>query len=444
MTTNELITTQPTTEIVKTKPPSDVVIPPLSDSEVDSKADSKMESKSCENCHQELNGPFCAHCGQSSDSTLKYFWVVIMHLLDDIFSFDSRASRTLWPLITKPAFLTNEYFAGRRVHYVPPLRLYLFISIVFFITLKFFVAADDGNAINISGKEEVITQVKDHIQQLKTEQSTLQKAPSENSESVEQVTQVNADIAKFSNYLADLNREYSSGQNKQIIKITRELVELEFDKAEDALSSKKQERFDTLVEKRLKVINGDLISDELTIGNNEDGSLSFDFLSDDKNKKLNEFSKKLTEKAEKAFNSDTAPLVEQVISKLPQLMFILLPLFAVLLKVMFIFSKRLYMEHLTVALHSHSFIFIALLLFESLDLLESYLTDTHPDIASFAGVLSGGLLVWIPIYLFLMQKRVYKQGVFFTLVKFSIIGIIYNIMILVTAVVAMIWGIMGT
>ena len=102
-----------------------------------------------------------------------------MHLLDDIFSFDSRASRTLWPLITRPAFLTKEYFAGRRVHYVPPLRLYLFISIVFFISLKFFIAADDGNSININGKEEVVTQVKAHIKQLQTEQNSLKKLSSD-------------------------------------------------------------------------------------------------------------------------------------------------------------------------------------------------------------------------------------------------------------------------
>jgi len=406
--------------------------------------ESTTKSDSCENCHQQLNGPFCANCGQSSDSTLKYFWVVILHLLDDIFSFDSRASRTLWPLITRPAFLTNEYFAGRRVHYVPPLRLYLFISIVFFITLKYFVAADDGNSINITGKQEVITQVESHIKQLKEQQATLQKTPSDSVESLAEISRINTDMAKFARYLSDLNRDYSSGQNKQLIKITRDLVELEFESHEEALSEKDQKRFDSLIEKRLKVASGGLISEDLNIGNNEDGTLSFDFLSEEKNKKLNDFSKELTEKAEKAFNSDTGPLIEQVIGKLPQLMFILLPLFAVLLKVMFIFSKRLYMEHLTVALHSHSFIFIALLLSEMLDLLDDYFVATSPGFANFFGVVAGGLLVWIPIYLFLMQKRVYKQGKFFTLVKFSIIGTIYFMMIAVTAVIAMIWGIMGT
>jgi hypothetical protein len=421
-----------TTELTEIESTTDVAIVPTDDCQV------------CENCHLPLNGPFCANCGQEADSTLKYFWVVIMHLLDDIFSFDSRASRTLWPLVTRPAFLTNEYFSGRRVHYVPPIRLYLFISIVFFITLKFFVGADNNSGINISNKQALITQVESHIAKLKTEQDTLQKIPSDNIEELDEITRLNADMAKFNNYLADLNRDSNSGQNKQIIKLTRELVELEFDNAEEALSSKELERFNAVMARRLKVINGGIISEELNIGNNEDGSLSFDFLSAEKNKKLNKFSKELTEKAEKAFNSDTGPLIEQVIGKLPQLMFILLPLFAVLLKIMFLFSNRLYMEHLTVALHSHSFIFIAVLLSEMLEALQDYLATSSPSLADFSGIVAGGLLMWISIYLFLMQKRVYKQGAFFTTVKFFIIGTIYTAMIGVTGIVAVVWGIMGT
>ena len=126
--------------------------------------------KSCENCHQPIDGPFCGQCGQQAESTLKYFWVVIMHLLDDIFSFDSRAARTISPLVTRPGFLTNEYFAGRRVHYVPPLRLYLFISIIFFITLKFFVASESSNILNVNDNQTVITKIKSHIDSLKEQQ----------------------------------------------------------------------------------------------------------------------------------------------------------------------------------------------------------------------------------------------------------------------------------
>ena len=366
----------PTTELTETEPTNDVVSVPIED------------SQNCENCHSPLNGPFCANCGQEADSKLKYFWVVIMHLLDDIFSFDSRASRTLFPLLTRPAFLTNEYFAGRRVHYVPPLRLYLFISIIFFLTLKFFIAADNNKVITISDKQALITQVKSHIKELKTEKSTFENKEELSVEANDNISKLDADIASFTTYLDDLNSDYSLGNNKQIIKFTRELVELEFDQMKEELPEDKKARFDSLITSRLKAKKGKnetQDNNDISIANNEDGTLSFDFLSDEKNKKVNAFAKELTEKAEKAFNSDTGPLIEQVIGKLPQLMFILLPLFAVLLKVMFIFSKRLYMEHLTVALHSHSFIFIAILLSEMLDVLNGYLEETYPSFASFTG-----------------------------------------------------------
>lgn len=422
----------PKTELTETESTNDVVSVPIEG------------SQSCENCHLPLSGPFCANCGQEADSKLKYFWVVIMHLLDDIFSFDSRASRTLFPLLTRPAFLTNEYFAGRRVHYVPPLRLYLFISIVFFLTLKFFIAAENNKTITVSDKQALITQVKSHIKGLKTEKSEVEKKQNASNEVIDNISTLDADIAKFTLYLDDLNSDYSLGNNKQIIKLTRELLELEFEQIKEELPADEKERFDSLIASRLKAKDGTQNNQAIKIANNDDGTLSFDFLSDEKNKKVNAFAKELTDKAEKAFNTDTGPLIEQVIGKLPQLMFILLPLFAVLLKVMFIFSKRLYMEHLTVALHSHSFIFIAILLSEVLDVFNDYLEPTYSTLASFTGVVAGGILLWIPIYLFLMQRKVYKQGYFFTLVKFTIIATIYSFMILLTGLVAVVWGLMGT
>lgn len=448
-----------TTELIETEPSAENHAGQVAEITSENITSPSADVKSCENCHEPLNGPFCANCGQEVDSKLKYFWVVIMHLLDDIFSFDSRASRTLLPLIARPAFLTNEYFAGRRVHYVPPLRLYLFISIVFFITLKFFVASDDNNILNINDKQGIVNQVQAHIKSLEQQQFEVKKsieatppvAASEteqiNAESDLKMQQLTDDIAKFNGYLADLNRDYSENNNKKIIKVTKELVELEFIKATEDLSDKEKERVTKLLARRDKFINGTdtgPLKSDFTIGNSEDGSLRFDFLSEETNQKLSKFSKDFSEKAEKAFNSDTGPLVEEVIGKLPQLMFILLPLFAALLKIMYAFSKRLYMEHLTVALHSHSFIFVVLLLSEMLDVFYKYLKPTHPDIAGFVETVASALLVWIPIYLFIMQKRVYKQGYFFTWIKFSIIGTIYSIMIAVTGVVAFVWGIMGT
>jgi hypothetical protein len=168
--------------------------------------------------------------------------------------------------------------------------------------------------------------------------------------------------------------------------------------------------------------------------------LSFDFLSEDSNKKLNVFTKSLIKKAENAFRSDATPLVQEVIGKLPQLMFVLLPLFAILLKIMYIFSKRLYMEHLTVALHSHSFIFFTILLVELLDVFAGYSKTVLPILTGSIEFASKALLIWIPIYLFIMQKRVYKQGYFFTFIKYSLIGTAYMILIGFTGIIAFVWG----
>jgi len=429
MSSNELVEKSTDVAITSTLP------------EVPDNFDSPVE-KSCENCHQPIAGPFCGQCGQQAESTLKYFWVVIMHLLDDIFSFDSRAARTLYPLVTRPGFLTNEYFAGRRVHYVPPLRLYLFISIIFFITLKFFVASESSNILNVNDNQTVITKIKSHIDSLKEQQLSAKDQQEPN---LDELLEISTELAKYSTLLTDINQDHTVEKNIDLVKMTRRLADLELSQLDDKelLVGEDKEDYDRLISNIAKIKNGeeiDPLKRSVSFGNNADGSFTFDFLSDESNKKLDAFTKKLAEKAEKAFLSDTAPLVQEAIGKLPQLMFILLPIFALLLKIMFLFSKRLYLEHLTVALHSHSFIFFSILLVELLDIFYDYSEAALPSFTGTIEFAIKALLVWIPVYLFIMQKRVYKQGYIFTFVKYSFIGTAYMMLIGFTGVIAFIWG----
>ncbi len=372
----------------------------------------------CDNCHQSVEGAFCSNCGQSLDSTLKYFWVVILHLLDDIFSFDSRASRTLWPLIFRPGFLTNEYFAGRRVHYVPPLRLYLFISIVFFLTLKLTVSGEDQQTIEMNNNKAAITQVTEYIKTLNEKKLQAQPTPDNKN-----IASIDADLARFNRYLDDLKLDISIAENAKLVSTTRQLATIELERVKLGTDDK---------------------SNSITISNSADGSLSFDFLSDESNKKLDDSAKKLAEKAKKTFTTDTNRLINEVLGKLPQLMFVLLPIFALLLKVIFIFSKRLYMEHLTVALHSHSFIFVSSLSIDLLDVAHDHVKALGGGFATVAASILGfigfALLIWIPIYLFIMQKRIYKQGYIFAFFTYGFVGIIYFILMALTTVVAIVWG----
>ncbi len=387
---------------------------------------------SCENCHAQVSGSFCSQCGQSVESTLRYFWNVILHLLDDIFSFDSRASRTLRPLLFVPGFLTNEYIQGRRVHYVPPLRLYLFVSIIFFISLKFFTLDGTEMLVHEQRMAEPLSQVNTHISQL---EASLNQLPIE-----QQSRQLN-DISRYKAYQANLSTKIAT----QTSDLTTRIIEIELSNidSDQPISDKKNKKLEELKTKLQAIKSGEVKpspSNAFTISNNEQGTLTFDFLSDENNKRLSEKMTALEAKAQQAFSSDARPLIQQSISKLPQLMFILLPLFAVILKLFYLFANRLYLEHLTVALHSHSFIFLVILLVNILDNGQDYLMSTMPQIADSLGYIAVGLLIWIPCYLFMMQKRVYKQGYIFTFIKFFMISMIYFNLIAITAMAAFLWG----
>lgn len=394
--------------------------------------DNETDSVICENCHAQVNGSFCSQCGQSVESTLRYFWSVLLHLLDDIFSFDSRASRTLKPLLLKPGFLTNEYIQGRRVHYVPPLKLYLFISIIFFISLGFF--AMDGKELLVHEKRmaEPLQQVSQYIVQL---ESSVKDLP---------LAQQNEQLKKIEQY-KQYQTNLSTSSASKTSALTQKIVEYELSAIgmAEAMSEKDTQQLIELKAALAKIKSDKTASNDsrvFSIANNKEGTLTFDFLSDENNQRLSSKIKTLEKKGQQAFNSDARPLIKQSISKLPQLMFILLPIFALILKLFYLFSNRLYLEHLTVALHSHSFIFLIIFLISLLDYGQEHLMLTMPTIASWLGYTSVVLLIWMPCYLFLMQKRVYKQGYIFSLIKFSVIALIYINLIILTAVVAFLWG----
>ena len=87
--------------------------------------------KLCKNCNVELVGSYCFNCGQKNIENFT-FSKLAKDFFDNILSLDSRLFQTLKFLIIRPGFLTNEYWSGKRITYLPPFRLYLLISIVCF------------------------------------------------------------------------------------------------------------------------------------------------------------------------------------------------------------------------------------------------------------------------------------------------------------------------
>ena len=89
----------------------------------------------CANCHAALAGKFCAECGQRYEPHIHTVTHFAGEAFESISHADSRVWRTLGYLLTRPGFLTREFFAGRRERYLPPFRLYLVISVLFFLVV---------------------------------------------------------------------------------------------------------------------------------------------------------------------------------------------------------------------------------------------------------------------------------------------------------------------
>lgn len=98
--------------------------------------DATALSSSCPSCHSVFLGPYCVQCGQPRDVHRRHLGKLIHDVLKDIISFDSRITRTLAAMMLRPGELTAAFREGRTQKYVPAVRLYLFSSLFFFVILS--------------------------------------------------------------------------------------------------------------------------------------------------------------------------------------------------------------------------------------------------------------------------------------------------------------------
>ncbi len=96
----------------------------------------------CANCQAPLVGPYCAQCGQRAATRLLSVRYIVKDALEDQLSLDGSLPRTVLALLLHPGRLTREYVAGRIRSYVPPMRLYLSCSVLFFLVLAFEAGPD--------------------------------------------------------------------------------------------------------------------------------------------------------------------------------------------------------------------------------------------------------------------------------------------------------------
>ena len=93
----------------------------------------ERSSKDCLNCGTEVAGRFCQQCGQENVEVKESFFQLLRHFVEDLTHFDGKLWKTVKLLLFKPGSLTKLYVEGKRASYIHPIRMYIFVSAVFFL-----------------------------------------------------------------------------------------------------------------------------------------------------------------------------------------------------------------------------------------------------------------------------------------------------------------------
>ena len=352
----------------------------------------------CENCHAPLQGEFCHQCGQSIHNPVRHAGHAIEEVFESFWHLDGRLFRTLRDLLA-PGRTALEYLAGHRQRYLPPLRLFVIMSLLAFFVGKLTIHVDkepvslqvDTSAITGSKTVEEVKRNRDRMLAgiEKTRNGDGNSIPGVNALQIAAQVQIEGEAA---NRIVELKPRSPSAAGDAAPSRR---------KSEGALFSKDNEAWDPAR-----------------------NPVDIDWLPAFANEWL---TGKLIQGRENIERMEGRPdlMFRAFMTSLPSALFLLVPVFALMLKIAYVFKRRLYLEHLVVALYSHVFLLMTLTVVFLLFALAAWIQPHANWLAVCVYLAISALLAWVPIYLLLMQKRVYAQGWPMTLVKYSVIGVAY-------------------
>jgi hypothetical protein len=322
------------------------------------------QENDCLNCGTVLEGKYCHNCGQENLELKESFGHMMNHAISDYFHFDHQFFHTLKPLLFKPGFLTNEYMNGRRAQYLHPVKMYIFISIVYFLLL--FNTGHDNDFIKLNEDGKVPAATSKHIDSLKQA-----LAKDHNLSSAQKTKIVNDEIKHQADLKAHtqtdtVNKNFKSG----LLIITADTSYKQYIAKQQKLPESKQ-----------------------------DGWFAKLY-----NKKAFDYKTRYGTRSKEVF-------YEEVRHNIPKMMFLILPLFALILRFTFWRNKKFYVEHLIFAFHLHCFFFMFLAILMLL-LKVTPENETWMGIINFAG---GIYILW---YTYKALKVVYQRSTFRTITKF--------------------------
>jgi hypothetical protein len=328
----------------------------------------------CLNCGDATPGRFCPNCGQRKTAIQVSLRALVLDTLEEELTVDRRIPATVGALFLEPGQLTVEYVNGRVARYLRPVRLYLLSSLVFFLvfsfmSLQFLRGTLSGDALGPRSQAELMT-----------------------------VEAVDSALAEVRRTMQDDAMPSAGRAGLQV--------------AESALLERRaalegQARGELGADGEREAASEEANTDIMAFLDGFEPNLRYPALSAAAASKIRQLRRMEPREAAERLAAD-------FLRYAPTVMFLLLPLFALALKVLYIRRRRFYAEHFIFLLHTHAFVFLQ---FTVLLLLVA--------VGWTPGWLIAGIVGWTLLYTYLAMKRVYGQGWLKTLVKWWTLGWTY-------------------
>lgn len=327
--------------------------------------------RNCLNCNARVHGKYCHICGQENIDPRETVWHLVSHFFQDITHFDGKFFTTLKFLAFRPGFLSGEYLAGRRASYLNPVRMYVFTSAFFFLIFFTFFSMDENTVpltVDINGKTSA------------------------------QVLKM--DSVAFADYTRKTNRN-DHKPDKPMSK--EEFIKYANDKVQTNGINFSSKRYRSNEE----------YDSALATGTVKDGWIKRQIIY-----KLIAINNKFNYNANAIVNA----VLQKLVHSLPQMMFISLPLFALLLQLLYFRRKEFYyVNHGIFSIHLYIFIFIAMLVLFGLSKLNEQL---HWSLITFLSVLMN---LGIFFYEYKAMRNFYRQRRGKTILKYFLLNLMFMI-----------------
>ena len=356
----------------------------------------ERKEKICLNCNARVEGRYCHICGQENVETRESAWHLVTHFFQDITHYDGKFFSTLRLLISRPGFLSAEYIRGRRAAYLNPVRMYVFTSAFFF--LLFFTFIDSVEKEPAAGLDWLVQG--------------------------KSLTQINKmDSLSFAAFTREINRE----AGKADVPMTRQEFILYYDSVVTGAVTNPDWEVINLT--GLKARSREAYDSML-----QTGALRHNWLTRTLNYRQLDLNNRYRGRGKEALHD----FGEKFIHKLPQLLFVSLPMLALLLKLLYIRQRRFfYADHGIFSIHLYIFIFIALLFQISIGLINKPLNWGTLDFMQ--TVLTLGIF----FYAYKALRNFYQQGRGKTLLKFLLLCFLFLVVMIMLMMIFLFFSVLS-